>query len=95
MIYAGAGILQVQPVQNPLLSAGSDREYLPLAPAFSGGIGLEIAFSSEFSTVIEGGSTFSTSDYLEGYTNLEHSSANDMFHSMMIQLKYMIPRGWD
>lgn len=94
-IFAGLGILQVQPVQNQQLTAGSTEEHLPVAPVFYGGFGLEYALTNRCSLVLEGGSSLSTSDYLEGYTNLENSSANDMFHSMLIKLTYYISNGWN
>jgi len=94
-IFAGLGVLQVQPVQNQQLTAGSTEEHLPVAPVFCGGIGLEYAISNTFSLVLEGGSSFSTSDFLEGYTNLENSSANDMFHSMLLKLTYYLSTGWN
>ena len=92
-IYTGIGILQVQPVQNPQLIAGSEEDHLPVAPVFSGGVGIEYVLNQTLSVVIEGGSSLSTSDFLEGYTNLAYSTANDMYHSMMIKLKYFIPAG--
>ena len=90
-IFASMGILQVQSLQNQNLSGNSSDDKLSIAPVFSIGLGLAYAIKSDFLLALEGASNFSTSDFLEGYTNLNFSTSRDMFHSMLLKIIYKLP----
>ena len=94
-IFASLGLLQIQPVYNREMAMENDKEYLPLAFSASGGLGLEYALNNDIGLLLEAGSTLSSSDYLEGYTNDQFSKARDMFHSICLKISYRIPTGWD
>jgi hypothetical protein len=94
-IFAGLGLLQVQAVQDRKMFLENDKEYLPVAPLFSAGIGLEYGINRNISLVLEGWSNLSTSDHLEGHTHEDYSTASDMYHSVMLKVNYKIPSGWN
>lgn len=90
-VFGGLGIVQVQAVQNQPLSGQNSNDGLSVAPLFSGGIGLAWHLERDLSLLLEAGSNLSTSDFLEGYTNLNNSSARDMFHSILLKIIYRLP----
>lgn len=92
--YAGVGILQVQPIQNQQLSAKENAGDFSIAPLFSGGLALAYAIQNDLYLMFEGGTNLSTSDFLEGYTNVLHSTSADMFHTFMLKVVYKVPVKW-
>ena len=90
-IYAGMGILMIQPIQNQQLSNNENAGDFSIAPVFSGGLGLAYAIQDDLSVLLEGGSNISSSDYLEGYTNELNSTATDMFHTILLKVMYVMP----
>ncbi len=93
--FASMGVVQIQAIQNQPLSSLNDEEGLNVAPLFSGGIGVAWAMNSNLSLLLEGGTAISTSDYLEGYTEVPHSFSPDLFHIFMAKIIYKVPSGWD
>ena len=89
--YAGIGILQVQPIHNSQLSAKENAGDFSIAPVFSAGLALAYAIQDDLYLLFEGGTNLSTSDFLEGYTNVLHSSSADMFHTIMFKVVYKVP----
>ena len=93
-IWAGLGVIQIQPKPNEVLANNSTDQYLPVAPLISGGLGLAFTLDRDISLVLEAGSNLTTSDYLEGYTNHNYSDSRDMFHSILLKILYIVPVGW-
>ena len=79
------------PCKTRISPGNSSDEKLSIAPVFSGGLGLAYPIRSDFLFVLEGGSNISTSDFLEGYTNLNYSTSRDMYHSMLLKFIYKLP----
>lgn len=92
-IYANLGIIQINPKPNQKLALKSTEEYLSAAPLLSGGIGLSYFLDREMFILVEGGTNITSSDFLEGYTNVLHSSSRDMYHTIMIKFVYRVPMG--
>lgn len=94
-VFATLGILQVHSIHNQQLSTNNNDTGLPIAPVFSGGVGLAYVVNNDLSLLLEGGSNLSTSDFLEGYTNVLHSTSTDMFHTLMLKFIYKVPGAWN
>ena len=92
--YLGVGILQVQAIQNQQLSAQENAGDFSIAPVLSAGLALAYAIQKDLWVSLEGGSNISTSDFLEGYTNVMHSTSADMFHTIMLKVVYKVPTKW-
>ncbi len=92
--YLGVGILQVQAIHNRQLSAQENAGNFSIAPILSAGLALAYAIQNDLWLSFEGGSNISTSDFLEGYTNVMHSTSTDMFHTIMLKVVYKVPGKW-
>ena len=93
--YAGIGLLQFQPKPNDQLATQVNGDYLPVAPFFSGGLGMAYAMARDMSLLIEGGGNISTSDYLEGYTDPSNSFVPDLFFTILLKFIYQVPSTWN
>lgn len=90
-VFATLGLLQVQSIHNRQLFASSDDPGLPIVPVFSGGVGLAYILNDDLSLILEAGSNLSTSDFLEGYTNVLNSTSSDMFHTLLLKFIFKVP----
>ncbi len=89
--FASIGIIQFLNKPNKELSEQNDGKYLPVAPFFSGGVGLAYLFTQETHLLVEGGANISTSDYLDGYSAVGNSFSPDYFFTLLVKLVIKIP----
>lgn len=92
--YASLGVVQIQSIQNRPLSSFNGEEGLNVAPLFSGGVGTALILNNNLSLLIEGGTSLSSSDFLEGYAGGPDSRSPDLFHTFMVNIIYKVPSGW-
>jgi hypothetical protein len=93
--YAGLGILQFQPKPNDQMATQGNGDFLPVSPFISGGLGLGYALDRDISLLLEGGSSISTSDYLEGYSDPGNTFEPDLFFTLLFKFIYKVPSTWN
>jgi hypothetical protein len=83
---------KIKEIDNPseeVLAAYKDN-YSKFAPVFPVGVGLKYAIDAKWSLGLELGRRFTTTDYIDGYSNPVYSKHNDTYYIGSFKVIYKV-----